>query len=254
VVDLASRDFVTEVDIPGCFNIYATGNRRLNALCSHGGFMTIEFDDAGKVLNLVRSDALFDAYDDPVTVSGVRVGDVWYHLSMDGYMHGFRSDKDGVTALPRWSLFSDDERDDEWRISGFQHLAIHADSGRAYVLVHQGAPETFEDPGTHVWVYDLASGARIEEVELERIALSIEVSQDADAQLYALAADFNIPALFQVYLYLTEGAPALEKIADFVLDVYQAQTGKLLRSVKEVGAFPTYIQVWPKTVVGAADD
>lgn len=245
VVDLETREFVTEVDIPGCFNLYAVGARRLNALCSHGGFMTIEFDDSGNVISATRSEALFEAYEDPITVSGVRVGDTWYYVSKAGYVHGFRSDDSGISALPKWSLFTDKEREDDWRISGFQHLAIHGDSGRVYALVHQGGPETFEDPGTHVWVYDLESGRKIDELELERMALSIEVSQDADAQLYALAADFNIPELFQIYIYLTEGAHALEKIADFVLDVYGAQSGELLRSIKEVGAFPTYIQVWP---------
>jgi len=224
------------------------------AACANGGFLRVEVDDNGQPASLTRTDVLFNAEEDPVTVSGVRVGDTWYHLSQGGYLHGFTSIDQDTTAVPRWSLFTDEERADDWRISGFQHLAIHAASGRVYALVHQGPPETHEDPGTEVWVYDLATHKRIEKIELERMALSIEVSQDNKHQLYAIAADFNVPTAIQIVLYLMDGPPALEKIMDLVLDVYDAGTGELQHSVKEIGALPSYIQVWPATLSGAGDD
>jgi len=254
VVDLESRSFTAEIDIPGCFNLYPTGNRSFNAICANGGFLRVEVDDNGLPASLTRTDVLFDAEEDPVTVSGVRVGDTWHHLSQGGYVHGFTSIGQDTTAVPRWSLFTDEERADDWRISGFQHLAIHAASARVYALVHQGPPETHEDPGTEVWVYDLATHERIEKIELERMALSIEVSQDNKHQLYAIAADFNVPTAIQIVLYLMDGPPALEKIMDLVLDVYDAGSGELQRSVKEIGALPSYIQVWPATLSGAGND
>lgn len=253
VVDLDARKFVTEIDIPGCFNIYPIGERTINAICAHGGFMTIELDDSGNEKKITRSDILFDAMADPVTVSGVRVGDTWYHISKGGYLYGFQSTVAGTSQSERWSLFTDEERQDNWSISGFQHLAIHRESGRAFVLVHQGGPEAFEDPGTHVWIYDLASGEKIEERELERMALSIEVSQDDNAQMYALAADLHISKLAQFYVYFTQGEHTLQRIMDFALDIYDAEEGTLQRSVQQVGQFPTYIQVWPATGAGRDD-
>jgi len=247
VVDLETRQFVAEIDIPGCFNIYAIGERTINAICGNGGFMRIELDENGNEKKITRGDSLFDAMADPVTVSGVRVGDTWYHLSIGGYLHGFQSTDIDTRQIAHMSLFTDQERDDDWRISGFQHLAIHRESGRVFVLVHRGGPETFEDPGTHVWIYDLESGEKIEERELERMALSIEVSQDKKAQMYALAADLHISKLAQFYVYLTQGEHTLETIMDFVLDVYDAGDGTLQRSIQQVGKFPTYIQVWPAT-------
>jgi len=247
VVDVQGRVFTAEIDIPGCFNLYPTGSRSFNAICANGGFLQVEVDDNGKPASLTRTEVLFNAEEELVTVSGVRVGDTWYHISQGGYLYGFKTVGRETTAMPRWSLFTEDEREDDWRISGFQHLAIHAATGRVYVLVHQGAPETHEDPGTEVWVYDLDSHQRIEKIELERMALSIEVSQDKQHQLYAIAADFKIPWALQLVLYLMEGPPGLEEIMDLVLDIYDAESGEWQRSVKEIGALPSYIQVWPAT-------
>ena len=37
-----------------------------------------------------------------------------------------------------------------------QHLAVHQKSGRLYSLMHQGGPDTHKEPGTELWIYDLA--------------------------------------------------------------------------------------------------
>ncbi|MGB2315217.1 MAG: amine dehydrogenase large subunit, partial [Porticoccaceae bacterium] len=130
----------------------------------------------------------------------------------------------------------------------------HQQSQQAYVLVHQGPPESFEDPGTHIWVYDLASGKRVNEIKLERMAISIAVSQDSQAQLYSIAANFNLPFLFQMYVYLMKGEKSLEKHLKLVLDVYELNSGKFLRSIDEIGNYPSYIQVWPATVKAESND
>ena len=247
VVDIERREFVVEVDIPGCFYLYPTGNRSFNAICANGSFLSVELDDAGSPVELTRTDVLFDTEEDLVTSGGVRVGDTWYHVSQKGFLYGFKTTDAGTEVLPHWSLFSDAERQDDWRISGFQHLAVHTASDRAYVLTHQGGPETFEDPGTEVWIYDLNTKQRIEIIQLQRMALSIEVSQDKQAQLYALAADFNIPEELQGQLLQSGDAHILEKIMDLVLDVYNLDDRTLQLSIKDIGAFPSYIQVWPAT-------
>ncbi len=175
-------------------------------------------------------------------------GKSWHFISQKGFFHSFLTDGKQLIASEPWSLFNDKEREEDWRISGLQHLAVHQQSQQAYVLVHQGPPESFEDPGTHIWVYDLASGNRINEIKLERMAISIAVSQDSQAQLYSIAANFNLPFLFQMYVYLMEGEKSLEKHLKLVLDVYELNSGEFLRSIDEIGNYPSYIQVWPATV------
>ena len=247
VVDLATRSFVTEIDISGCFNIYPTGNRSFISICGDGAFLQITLDEQGQLSSLERTDTLFDPLKDPLSVSGVQDGKSWHFISQQGSLYSFLTDEGQIVANKSWSLFTQQEREEDWRISGLQHLAVHQESQRAYVLVHQGPPESFEDPGTHVWVYDLASGERVDEIKLERMALSIAVSQDSQAQLYSIAISFNMPFLFQTYLFLMEGASELEKHAKLVLDVYQLSSGEFLRSIDQIGNYPSYIQVWPAT-------
>ena len=254
VVDLATRSFVTEIDISGCFNIYPTGKRSFISICGDGAFLQITLDEQGQLSSLERTDTLFDPLKDPLSVSGVQDGKSWHFISQQGSLYSFLTDEGQIVANKSWSLFTQQERQEDWRISGLQHLAVHQESQRAYVLVHQGPPESFEDPGTHVWVYDLASGERVDEIKLERMALSIAVSQDSQAQLYSIAISFNMPFLFQTYLFLMEGASELEKHAKLVLDVYQLSSGEFLRSIDQIGNYPSYIQVWPATAKVESND
>lgn len=254
VVDVEARAVTDDVDIPGCFNIYPTGDRSFMSLCGNGSVLMLTLSNEGKVETQTRTEPLFDVWVDPITVSGVRDGANWHFVSKDGYLHTFNVTTENVSLQRRLSLISESERADNWRISGFQHLAIHRTEGRLYFLVHEGGPESFEDPGTHVWIYDIASGQKIDEIELERMALSIEVSQDDKAQLYAIAAEFNMPEIFQIYLYSVGGLPYLEKHLKLVLDVYEAGSGRFQRSIPEIGAFPSYIQVWEAPRSSTGDD
>ena len=71
-----------------------------------------------------------------------------------------------------WPL-SDETAAVRWRIGGLQHLAVHEPSGRLYALMHQGGPDGHKDPGTEVWVYDLATRERLERIELESPGLTL---------------------------------------------------------------------------------
>ena len=63
-------------------------------------------------------------------------------------------------AGARWSLLDAADRKASWRPGGMQHLSVHAASGRLYSLMHVGGECSHKDPGTEVWVYDLASRKR----------------------------------------------------------------------------------------------
>jgi hypothetical protein len=72
---------------------------------------------------------------------------------------------DALVVGERWPLFDDADRAAEWRVGGAQHLAVHAPSGRLYVLVHRGGPDTHKQAGSEVWVYDLATRQRVQRIE-----------------------------------------------------------------------------------------
>ena len=67
-----------------------------------------------------------------------------------------------------------------------QHLALHAGTGRLYSLMHVGGEYTHKDPGTEVWVYDLAGKRRVQRIALKDPATSIAVTRDAKPLLFSI--------------------------------------------------------------------
>jgi len=166
IVDLVERRFVEEVTTPGCSLVYPVDDRRFAMLCMDGAMLVLRVDDAGHVVDKVRSAIFFDSEADPVTEKAVRWQGRWLFPSFEGWIHPVAFDERGPVFEERWSLVSDAERADDWRIGGYQQLAVHAGSSRMFALMHQGGPDTHKHPGTEVWVYDLASRERIQRIEL----------------------------------------------------------------------------------------
>jgi methylamine dehydrogenase heavy chain len=81
--------------------------------------------------------------------------------------------------------------------------------------MHVGGADSHKDPGTEVWVYDVAGKKRTQRIVLKEMATSIAVTRDAK------------PLLFAIFI----GA---QKV-----DVYDALSGKFLRSIGEIGFTPT---------------
>src|SRR5262245_34053104 len=140
VVDLEARAFVGELATPGCALVLPVGARRFGMLCGDGTVQAITLDESGREAARVRSEKFFDATHDPLTEKGVRAGPSsepgvrdgarWLFASFEGLLHDI--DFTGETPRPAtpWSLFTDAERAEGWRIGGLQHLAFHAASGR----------------------------------------------------------------------------------------------------------------------------
>ncbi len=166
IVDVEQRSFAGEIATPGCALVYAAGPRRFAMLCGHGALLLVTLDDAGRVVSKRRTESFFDPLDDPVTEKAVRWGDTWVFVSFEGEVHLVDfSGEEPVFETP-WSLLGDAERDDSWRIGGPQHLAVHQPTGRLYSLMHRGGADTHKQPGTEVWVHDLASHERVQRIEL----------------------------------------------------------------------------------------
>jgi methylamine dehydrogenase heavy chain len=172
IVDVAERRFVGEIGTPGCSLVYAAGPRRFAMLCSDGAMLTVRLDEGGRLVSRERSEPFFDPQQDPVTEKAVRWGDRWLFVSFDGFVHPVDVSGSAPVFAPRWSLFSDAERGDGWRIGGSRHLAVHESSGRLYSLVHQGEPDSHKDGGKTVFVYDLASRERVQCIDLNSVGLS----------------------------------------------------------------------------------
>lgn len=215
VVDVSSRKLVGEIDTAGCALVYPVGPRAFFSLCGDGAALLVTLDDTGKVANKQRSAKLFDPQGDAVTEKAVRDGKTWLFASFAGDILPVEYAGGSVRAGTRWTLTSAAERKEKWLPGGMQHLAIHTGSRRLFSLMHQGGPDSHKDPGTEIWVYDLGSKRRTQRIALQGPATSITVSKDSK------------PLLFSIFI----GA---QKV-----DVLDAQTGKLLRSIPEIGFTPS---------------
>jgi len=218
VVDVTAQKFVTEIEISGCNLIYPTGNRSFVSLCGDGTLQRVALDEAGNLAARSRTAKFFDPDKDPITEKASRAGDTWYFVSFNGQIYPVVIKPDSVVPGKPWSLFSAAERKDNWKVGGGQFNAAHAALGRLYVAVHQGPPYGHKDPGTQVWVYDLAKRVGIARIPLENPASNIAVTKDTKP------------------LLVTDD-PATASI-----DVYDALTGDLLRTIAGPPATPSFIQ------------
>jgi methylamine dehydrogenase heavy chain len=215
VVDVKTRKFVGEIDTAGCVLVYPTGPRSFFSLCPDGTALSVKLDEAGKAATKTKSAKLFEPERDPITEKGVRDGNTWLFASASGDVLPIESSGGTVRGGTRWSLTSPAERKAQWRPGGMQHLAIHNASRRLYSVMHQGGIDTYKDPGNEVWVYNLATKQRVQRLTMQSPTGSIALSADAK------------PLLFAMFI----GANKVE--------VYDPASGKLLRTIAEVGFTPT---------------
>jgi methylamine dehydrogenase heavy chain len=245
VVDLEKRSFVTEIDTPGCSVLYPAGDRDFYSICGNGGFMQIRLDNQGLPTLLKRHPPLFDPAGDFLTTAASRIGDTWYFVSYENNARAITMTPDYIGIAKQWSLLTEAERSDNWRISGQHHTATHVGSKRLFVLMHQGDEHTFEEPGDEVWIFDTESGERLDTIVLDDVALSIAVSQDQDATFHALAFHFPLPTLFTMWIYLVEGEAQLLKHAVQVVDTYDTKTGEHLNKVGDIPpSYMTVVEPW----------
>ncbi|MBW2281159.1 MAG: amine dehydrogenase [Deltaproteobacteria bacterium] len=244
IVDLREQRFAGEIPTPGCSLVYGAGARRFVMICADGALLTVTLDDSGQAVSRVRSEPFFDSIADPVTEKAVRVGDRWLFASFEGMLHAVDVSGDAPRFEKPWSLLSDDDRADEWRVGGTQHLAVHRASGRLYSLVHQGGVDSHKDAGSELWVYDLASKKRVQRIELSNpgitfLGASLEFGQDwvwPFNGTYDALLSLGGAAVSNVTV--TQGDdPLLVTSSAFsgALGIYDATTGEFLRRVQTTG-------------------
>jgi methylamine dehydrogenase heavy chain len=176
VVDLASEKYVGEFETPGCGLSYPTGPRNFFLICSDGALQTARLDESGKVTLGPATKKLFSD-DDPVTEKGIWTGSRWLFFSISGVVHEIEASSELPRIAHSWRLAGKDLAN--WIPGSIQTAAFHAGTERLYVLMHEGNRATRKDPGTELWVFDLANHIRLSRIKLVAPATSVAISQDA---------------------------------------------------------------------------
>ena len=168
VVDIEQESFVGEISTPGCSLVFSAGELSYMMICANGDLLTVTLDENGIEVAKERTERFFDPESDPIREPGLRYGDKWLFVSFDGILHSVDVSGGKPQIGESWSLLSEPDREQNWRISGRQPLTVHQQSGRLYVLARQN-DEPFDDPadwdGTEIWSFDLASRERLRRLE-----------------------------------------------------------------------------------------
>jgi methylamine dehydrogenase heavy chain len=244
IVDVKARRFTSEISTPGCSLVFPASARRFVMLCANGGLLNVTLDDDGKQRMVVRSAPFFDPQKDPVTEKAVRRGNQWLFVSYEGVVHPVDVSGDAPTFGETWSLVDDADRRDSWRIGGPQHLAVHGPSGRLYALMHQGPRDTHKDPGTEVWVYDIAARRRVQRIQVRNPLASFVHEQLAIAGRTGMASftSWLLPKVtknpgVERILVTQDDHPVLVTSASLppAVTILDATTGAFVRDVSEPG-------------------
>lgn len=171
LVDTLTEAFIGEVALPSCSGIYPQAQGWIS-ICGDGTAQYIELNQAGQETRRVRSEAFFDVFTDPVYDYSVPAADGWMLMSFEGLLRKVTLNGDTLDVSDSFEINPEDDGftdvngvmradDDSWRIGGYQPFAYHDDEALLVTLMHEGGgQETFEKPGTEVWVYNMLTGNR----------------------------------------------------------------------------------------------
>lgn len=155
VVDLAAGRAAGEIDTAGCWGVYASpaDPRRFTTVCGDGTFETVRLTDAGGQAERGKSGQLFDAQDDPIFLTGDRIGEVYYFVTFDGDLISVDLSGAAARLVDRWTFV--DGVEGGWRPGGYNIVAAHRASGRLFVGMHpNGAEGSHKTPAQEIWALD----------------------------------------------------------------------------------------------------
>jgi len=220
IVDVENKEFVGEISTAGCGFVYPLEGRRFMQICGDGTVQVIDLDANGEESSRKRSKAFFDIDEDPVFDLALEKPDGWVLISFEGKVFEVTVDGNDIDVSRPWSLVTEEEAAEGWRVGGDQPFAFNAETGLLFTLMHQGGPDTHEDPGTEVWAFNTSTQRRGYRIALDEPSGVIEVSRDADP-----------------LLYVSSGFPA-------AVQVRKASTGRLLHVIPEVGLTAGHVQAF----------
>ncbi len=210
IVDVASRNFVTEISTPGCAIIMPVADNDFLMICGDGTLQLIQLDDNGNESDRVRSERFFDVQEDPVYDHPVETSDGWLLVSHYGKAYNVAKNGSRISVSQPWSIVTEEDTEEKWLPGGHQLKTVHKDLGLLYILMHQGEEYTHHDGGTEIWVFDVNAQRRIARIELEVAGENIMVTQEPDPKLIVVDEEAG-------------------------LHVYNAVTMKLERTIEDSG-------------------
>lgn len=217
VIDIDARKVINEIDLPGCAQIYPTGERGFSSLCADGSIFSVTLDENGKAVSSSTIKNVQEIDHHALFSTPAYVGGTAWFVSQRGLLQGF--DLSGPTAkvVPgAFLLGTSPGADPEWRPSGYQ--PINADAqGLLYVVMNpHGKEGSHKDGGTQVWVIDPVSKSRLRTINLQGPTLGIAITDEPEPHLIAAQGDG-------------------------VVNVYDARTGAFVRTLGASVAFNPFI-------------
>jgi methylamine dehydrogenase heavy chain len=195
IVDLATKNLLSEIPTAGCFGIYASTKipGRFSTLCGDGAALTVDFDSAGKEIGRKRSVTLFDPEKDALFISGIKMHDKTIFMSFLGNVHIIDFSGDVATQDTPWTFLGAGERAARWRPGGYSNIAYSPFNGQLYLGMHPDGQEgSHKTPAAEIWKVDIAKhevtgrvksdGANYMQVSKEAHPLLFTVNVTADIQ------------------------------------------------------------------------
>jgi methylamine dehydrogenase heavy chain len=240
ITDLEKRTFASEVVITGCAGVFPTGKGAFATLCGDGTVAVVKLDAQGHGGVAAHSEPFFDPVADPVSMAAVRWGSQWVFVSFEGHAHVVDFASDPPAVAPSWSLFSEADRAERWRVGGLQYLAVHAGSNRLFAIVHQGASGSHKAPGPEVWVFDLRKRERVSRFALPNFMAAYAAPQFGVTRggMFHRMLQSWAPSDGAHSLAVTQDdAPVLfvRNAEVGVVAVLDARTGEHLRNLEDAG-------------------
>ncbi|MFB9224229.1 methylamine dehydrogenase (amicyanin) large subunit [Paracoccus cavernae] len=217
LVDIEGKKFDRMIDVPDCFHMFPSSESTFFMHCRDGSLAKVEMGAEDKVTQT----AVFHGEDEYLinhpaySMKSKKI--VWptytgkiYQVDLSSGDANFMDPIETLTA---------EEQAADWRPGGWQQVAYHRTKDRSYLLVDQRDQWRHKTASRFLVVTDLKTGERVNKFELGHEIDSVAVSQDNDALLYGLST------------------------GDRTLYVYDAETGKELRKVDQLGRGPQVLNV-----------
>ena len=205
------------IDVPDCFHMFPTSDTSFFMHCRDGSLAKVEMGAEDKVTQT----KVFHGEDEYLinhpaySMKSKKL--VW--PTYTGKIYQVDLSSGDAKFIDPIETLTEEERKAEWRPGGWQQVAYHRTKDRSYLLVDQRDQWRHKTASRFVVVTDLKTGERVNKFELGHEIDSVAVSQDNDALLYALSA------------------------GDQTLYIYDAETGKELRKVDQLGRGPQVLNV-----------
>lgn len=210
VIDMAQRKLVNEVPLPNCALAYPTGKRGFSSLCSNGSMISFQLDATGKVASSRTIEPFFDVDRDALMEKPLVIGAIGYFPTFLGHMQEIDLGGDHAVVGKKWNLVPEADRARNWRPGGAL-LGAADDAGRVYLLMHPDGKEgSHKDGGPEAWVYNVTKQERVQRIVLKTWGVSIEATRGPEPLLVVTNAEMG-------------------------LDVYDARSGKHLRTIAHFG-------------------